>query len=144
LQLQSVTWMRPPETLLALLVVAAFSRSFAEVTVRRPRPPTVTRTWVWRTPGPASTCSWMVVPVLAAGLAEFTLVSASTVATGGVVGQNSVVCAHPVAGMQASAVQTLASLQLADVSVCTQPEVGLHVSAVQELPSLQSSAGVPP
>ena len=78
------------------------------------------------------------------------------------------VCVHPVAGLQASSVHTLPSLQLgaapptqtlplqasavvhafpssqsAVLSVCVQPLAGLQASFVQGLPSSQLGAGPP-
>src|SRR5215468_6284739 len=47
------------------------------------------------------------------------------------------VCVQPVCGLQASSVQTLLSLQLAELSVWVQPVTGLQPSVVQALLSLQ-------
>ena len=89
-QPQSVIgWMRPPETLWALVTFATCNSRWAPVTCRVPTPATRTRRKVRCTAGPASALSSLLVPKLVVRLSDVTEVSASTTAAGAPVGQTS-------------------------------------------------------
>src|SRR5947208_5203109 len=170
-QPQSVIgWMRPPETLWALVTFATCNRKWAPVTCRVPTPATRTRRNVRCLAGPASALSSLLVPKFVVALSDVTEVSASTTAAGAPVGQTSggppthvpfeqvsavvhilpssqaaalAVCTHPVAGSHESLVQTLPSSQARVFAACTHPTAGSHESVVQALPSSQASGGPP-
>ena len=67
-----IGWMRPPETLWALVTFATCSRTRAPVTWRVPTPLTRTRKKARCTVGPASAAARVLVPKLVPGLLDDT------------------------------------------------------------------------
>src|SRR5437867_651270 len=147
-----IRWMRPPVTLLALVVVATFRRRWAALARWLPTPLTCTRRKVRRSPpradgtdGPASTCSCVAVPKFFVGADASTDVSASTFPT-------TLLAVHGgTAPTQAPSVHVSPTVQASPPSsshgrlfgTCTQPSEWSHSSVVHEFPSSQSSS-VPP
>src|SRR5207253_10396155 len=145
-----IRWMRPPVTLLALVVVATFRRRWAALTCWLPTPLTCTRRKVRRSPpraegtdGPASTCSCVAVPKSFVGADASTDVSASTFPT-------TLLAVHDgTAPTQAPSVHVSPTVQASPSShgrlfgLCMQPHDRSPLSVVQSFPSSQSRAPPP-
>src|SRR5437667_400116 len=142
-----IRWMRPPVTLLALVVVATFRRRWAALTRWLPTPLTCTRRKVRRSPpradgtdGPASTCSCVAVPKFFVGADASTDVSASTFATAFEAVHGGVTPTQAPFVQVSPTVQALSSSHGRLFGVYLQPCEWSQLSAVHTFPSSQSSS----
>src|SRR2546427_313153 len=141
--------MRPPDTLSAFVVVAAFRRRWAALARRLlPTPLTCTRRKTRRSPpravgtdGPASTCSCVAEPKFFVGADASTVVSASTFVAA-LPAVHGTPTQAPFRHVSPS-VHALPSSHGSLLGLCTQPCTGSQPSVVHTLPSSHGRGGPP-